>query len=71
MLYLTPEESERYSAALNNIQTYVQEMAVKFINGTEALTEASYAAYCEKIEKMDVQTCVDILQTAYARFMNR
>lgn len=71
MLSLTPEESERYSAALNNIQTYVQEMAVKFINGTEALTEASYAAYCEKIEKMDVQTCVDILQTAYARFMNR
>ena len=70
-LMLSQTEAETYSSTYNDIQTYVTEMVLKFIIGQEALDEASYARYCENIKAMNIQTCIDMVQAAYDRYLER
>lgn len=70
-LMLSQTEAETYSTTYNDIQTYVTEMVLKFIIGQESLDEASYAQYCENIKAMNIQTCIDMVQAAYDRYLER
>ena len=71
LLSLTQEESETYSNTFSDIQTYVNEMTIKFIIGQEELSEASYAAYVDNIKSMRIDECTEILQAAYDRYLQR
>ena len=68
---LTQQENETYSSTFSDIQTYINEMAVKFLTGDEELSDASWEAYKAAIEKMRIADCEDILQAAYERYLQR
>lgn len=68
---LNADEAETVSAIMADINTYVAEMALKFVTGVEELSESSYAAYVENIKGMDLQGAMDAQQAAYDRYMER
>ena len=45
-------------------------MVVKFIMGTEELTEESYAAYVNQMNKFGVEDSIRIKQEIYDRYMS-
>ncbi len=68
---LNADEAETVSAIMADINTYVAEMALKFVTGVEELSESSYAAYVENIKGMDLQGAMDAQQAAYDRYLER
>lgn len=68
-MVLTAEESSEYSNIYNEIKTYVDEMTLKFILGTESLD--SFDQYIANLQKMNVERIIEIYQGAYDRFMSR
>lgn len=68
---LNADEAETVSAIMADINTYVAEMALKFVTGVEELSESSYAAYVENIKGMDLRGAMDAQQAAYDRYMER
>lgn len=68
---LNADEAETVSAIMADINTYVAEMALKFVTGVEELSDSSYAAYVENIKGMDLQGAMDAQQAAYDRYMER
>ena len=67
---LTTEESARYTAAFNDINTYVTENVVKFIFGYADI-DAEWDNYVKTIEDLGIQECIDIKQASYDRYMAR
>jgi len=70
-LTYTPEEGDRLSAIINDLQTYVEEFAVKCIMGELEINDANWDTYISTIEKMNEAECRSIIQSAYDRFLNR
>lgn len=68
---LNVEEADTVSAIMADINTYVAEMALKFVTGVEELNEDSYADYIANIEAMDLQGALDAQQSAYDRYLQR
>lgn len=68
MAYL-PEESARISTILSEVSTYHDEMALKFIIGTESLD--NFDAYVEQIKKMNIDEAVELTQNAVDRLHQR
>ncbi len=68
-MVLTAEESSEYSGIYNEIKTYVDEMTLKFILGTESLD--GFDQYIANLQKMNVERIIEIYQGAYDRFMSR
>ncbi len=66
---LSLEENETAGSVLGDIETYVDEMIVKFIIGQESLD--NFDAYVEKLYAMGLQDAIDAYQTAYDRYMSR
>lgn len=66
---LTSEEGSQYNAIFNDIQTYAEEMILKFIIGEEPLTGISQ--FQDEITAMGIATCIEIKQAAYDRYLNR
>lgn len=66
---LTPEESETYSNVMDDIDTYRDEMVLKFITGKEPLSK--YDTYVEQLKKMGIEEVVKIYQDALERYNNR
>lgn len=66
---LSLEETEVASAVLGDIETYVDEMIVKFIIGQESLD--NFDTYVERIYGMGLQDAIDAYQAAYDRYMAR
>lgn len=66
---LSLEETEAASAVLGDIETYVDEMIVKFIIGQESLD--NFDTYVERIYGMGLQDAIDAYQAAYDRYMAR
>jgi putative aldouronate transport system substrate-binding protein len=65
----TTEESNEATAIINSIQTYVQEMSLKFMTGEESLD--NYDQYVARLDSIGLPKLLEIQQTAYDRFMKR
>lgn len=68
-LNLTPEEDSKYSAVMSDVDTYKDEMILKFITGKEPLSK--FDSYVEQIKKMGIEDVIKIEQAALERFNNR
>lgn len=66
---LTASEGNRISAIMSDIQTYVDEMTLKFILGDVPLSE--YEAYAERVKSMGLQEALDLRQAAIDRYLGR
>lgn len=66
---LTPEESIQVVTRQVEINTYVDEMLLKFIMGVESLDE--YDQYVARLKQMGLDDVLAIKQTAHDRFLER
>ena len=66
---MTAEESELFTPTFNDINTYVSECILKFINGDMDLSE--WDNYVAKIEGMGIENCIAMKQAAYDRYQQR
>lgn len=65
----TSEESQEFSAIVNDINTYVQEMYLKFITGKEPLDK--FDAYVQQVKDYGLERATEIQQNALDRFNKR
>ncbi len=65
---LTEEESETRTDVMTDIDTYVDEMVLKFIIGTESLD--GWDAYVATVKSMNLQDAINVTQAAYDRYMS-
>lgn len=63
------DESDEFTAIMNDIYTYVGEMRVKFITGAESLD--GFDAFVAQMNNMGLARAVDIQSAAYERYQNR
>jgi putative aldouronate transport system substrate-binding protein len=66
---LTVEEGERNSTLLNEVNTYVSEMTLKFIIGDESFD--NYDAFLSKMKELGVDEVLKIQQDALDRYNAR
>lgn len=65
----TAEENKRVTSIYNELNTYINEMYLKFIMGQESLDQ--FDAYVEELKVIGVEELLDIYQTAYDRYMSK
>jgi putative aldouronate transport system substrate-binding protein len=65
----TPEESREYGRIMSEVTTYADEMMIKFILGTESLS--NWDSYVNTIKRMGIDRAVEIQNAALARFRTR
>lgn len=65
----TSEESKEYSIIMNEINTYRDEMVLKFIFGTESLD--NFDTYVKNIESMGLDRALEIQNAALERYNAR
>lgn len=65
----TSEESKEFSTIINQINTYRDEMTLKFIFGDTDLSE--FDTYVENINKMGLERALEIQNAAYERYKAR
>jgi putative aldouronate transport system substrate-binding protein len=65
----TSDESKEFSTIMNEINTYRDEMTLKFIFGTESLD--NFDKYVSVIEGMGLKRALEIQNAALTRFNNR
>lgn len=68
-LPFTDEENSIRTEFEVNIQTYCDEMAIKFINGTESLDK--FDDYVATVESYGLSEVVNVYQNAYDRFIGK
>ena len=68
-LFYTTEEAEVRANKLTDIETYVDEMHLKFITGQTSLDE--FDAYIEQLKAMGVEELIAVQQAAYERLQAR
>lgn len=66
---LNEDEANEYSRLYQDINTYITETAVQFINGTKPLSE--FDAYRQQLKTMGIERCIELYQQAYERYVNR
>lgn len=69
-LSLTPDESTQYGIICADAQTYCLENVLKFINGDKSI-EADWDSYVAELQAMGVAEAVEIVQSAYDRYLLR
>jgi putative aldouronate transport system substrate-binding protein len=65
----TPAESQEQARIMTEVNTYIQEMATRYILGVENLS--SYDNFINTLKRMRLERAVEIQQAAYTRFMAR
>jgi len=65
----TAEEENEFAQIMGDIETFVDEMTVKFIIGDEPLK--NYNAYIERIKSMGIDRAIEIQQGALERYYER
>lgn len=65
----TSEESKEFSTIMNEINTYCDEMIIKFIFGTESLE--NFDTYVKNIENMGLARALEIENAALERYNSR
>jgi putative aldouronate transport system substrate-binding protein len=66
---LTTEESEVYTPLYNDIDTYISETFLLFINGSKPLSE--FDEFVDKIYSLGLDQCLEYEQAAYDRYLER
>ena len=66
---LTTAETSSISNEVNDILAYTSEMILKFMTGTEELTDDSWTAYCDQCEKLGLSKCLEVYQNAYDEYL--
>lgn len=66
---LTTEESKELNSIMTDINTYRDEMTLKFIMGQVPLSE--FDNYVAKIKSMNIDRAIEIEQAALTRYLNR
>ena len=66
---MTSDENTEYSQYYTDIEAYVQENEVKFINGERSLDE--YDAYRDTLKSMGIERCIELQQASLDRYNNR
>jgi putative aldouronate transport system substrate-binding protein len=66
---LTTEESEAYTPLYNDIDTYISETFLLFINGSKPLDE--FDEFVDKIYSLGLDQCLEYEQAAYDRYLER
>lgn len=69
--FLTAEESADRSSIMNNVETYLKEMRLKFITGVVELNDANWQAYLNTLQQFGLDKAVEITQVAYDRYINQ
>ena len=64
---LNADETETKTRVMSDIDTYVDEMVLKFIVGTEPLD--NWDTFVSTVEGMGLQEALDAMQSAYDRYM--
>lgn len=59
-----------YSMLMNDIDTYVQEMYVKFISGQASL-DTDWESYVNTLNGMGLETATQYMADAYAKYQQR
>lgn len=67
---LSTDEAEIYGAKFSDVDTHVQEMTLKFINGTADI-DTGWDEYVAQVESMGIQDVIDCYQAAYERYEAR
>ncbi|TDF98699.1 extracellular solute-binding protein [Paenibacillus piri] len=65
----TLDEGRKLASIMNEVNTYVDQMFLKFIMGNEPLTK--FDDYAAKLKQMKVDEAVSIQQAAYDRYLKR
>jgi len=65
----TAEENSEFATIMNEVNTYRDEMTLKFILGTENID--NYDKFVETLKAMGVEKAIEIQNAAYTRFKNR
>jgi putative aldouronate transport system substrate-binding protein len=65
----TPEESEELAEIMSEVQTYREEMFVRFITGQEPLS--NFDAFQARLEQMGIERAIEIKQAGLERFNAR
>lgn len=68
-LIFTSEESEERASIMSQIDTYTDEMMLKYITGEESLD--NFDKFAEKVEEMDIDRVIEIYEAAYKRYLER
>lgn len=68
---LNAEESAVYGAKIGDVDTYVEEMTLKYITGAEPLTDESFQTYQATLDGFGMQECIQVYQNAYDRYLAR
>ena len=63
------DEAEEFASLKVDINTYIEEMVVKFVQGTESMD--NYDSFIEKLKSMNVDRMIEINQKAYDSYKNR
>lgn len=66
---LTEEESMEYTQIMTEINTYQNEMYLKFIMGAEPIS--NFDNYMNTLKEMGMERAIEIKQNAYDRFLNK
>jgi putative aldouronate transport system substrate-binding protein len=64
---LTPEQEKRLSVLRTDIHLYAERKAVRWIVGDDALTDATWKAYQDQLQRTGLQEMLAIYQQAYDR----
>ena len=67
LVSLTEDESETRTSIMTDIDTYVNEMVLKFIIGTESLD--NWDNFVQTVLSMDLEKAIAATQSAYDRYM--
>lgn len=66
---MTVDESNTYNGLVTSITDYINSMVPKLIIGTEPLTKESFDAYVKQVYALGLDTCLEIKQAEYDRYM--
>ena len=68
---LKSEENDRYASRASDIYTVACEQLLKYMVGTEPLTDESWQTFQARLQDMGLEDCVAIYQAAYDRYLER
>lgn len=69
-LTVDKDHANDYRIIMNEVQTYIQEMYIKFITG-QANLDSDWDTYVNTIKGMGIENATQWVQDAYTAFMNR
>ena len=66
---LTADQATSSSTKVSDVVAYATEQCLKYVIGSEALTDESWNAYVETCNSMGLEDCVAVYQEAYDNYM--